>query len=131
MADDRIIIEIDIDDGKIKKGFAKVEKQSKKTSKTIEKNLKTGFASKAVGKALGSLKGQILSLGVAFAGVFAVRGLANFASEVIAASQQQEEAINNLNTALKSAGQFSQSTSDDIQNFAAFPWVVTCSQNAA
>jgi len=108
--DDRIIVEIELDDGTIKKGFLKIEKQAKKTSKKVEKNM-SGKGLNKFGAALGGLKRKLLGIGAAFITAFAGRA-------VIAASAKQEEAVNKLNTALKLSGRFSEGASIRLQEFA-------------
>lgn len=68
MADERIEIEIVLDDGSIKKGFARVQKESKKTGKGIQNS---------IGKSLKGLSTQLLKVGGAFAAVFAGRKILN------------------------------------------------------
>lgn len=102
MADDKIEIQIVLDDGQVRTGFARIAKESKKSGKKIGKNL---------GASLGGLKTQLLALGSIFALVFAGR-------KVIDAAIKQEDAIDRLNTALRNAGQFSTEISEDIQQFA-------------
>ena len=99
---DNIEIEIVLDNGKIVKGFKTIEGQSKKTGKTLGKNLSSG---------LGALNSKVLALGVSFAAVFGGRKL-------IQAAIAQEEAVNNLNIALKLTGKFTESASKEVQLFA-------------
>jgi len=106
MADERVEIEIVLDDGKVQKGFLKVQKQAKKTGKVIDKN-----TSKRFGKSFDVLTKRVAILGVAIAAAFGGR-------RILQAAQQQEDAVNSLNTALKTAGTFSAQASKDIQDFA-------------
>lgn len=99
MADDRLEIEILLDDGSIKQGFAKVDREGKRSAES----LKSSF--QGVGTA-------IAAIGAAFAGAFAVR-------KVVEAAQVQEDAVNSLNASLAAAGRFSKESSQDFQNFAA------------
>ena len=98
MADERIEVEIVLDDGSIVKGFQRVRKQGKKTSEGLTR----GFS---------KVGASILAVGAALTTVFAGR-------KVIAAAQQQEDAVNELNTALIATGKFSKETSQELQNFA-------------
>jgi hypothetical protein len=102
MADDSIEIEIVLDDGKIIKGFQKIEKKSKKTGSNIGSNLNKGLV---------ALSGTVLAVGAAFASAFAGR-------KVIEAAQQQEVAINKLNIALSQSGKLAKGVSEDFQAFA-------------
>jgi hypothetical protein len=103
MADERVEIEIVLDNGKVVKGFRKVEKQAKKTADKSEKFLKAGFAAAVVGVA-----------GIAAA----IAGTAKLFSAGIAAARQQEDALNKFNTALKLSGKFTKEVSKDFQDFA-------------
>lgn len=102
MADDRIEIEIVLDDGSVRRGFQRVVSEGKKTERRL---------AGSIGSALTGLRGQVLALGGAFATVFAGR-------EILRAASAQEDAINNLNTALATAGTFSKEASQDLQDFA-------------
>lgn len=98
MADDRIEIEIVLDDGSIQKGFAKVRDEAKKTSRRLNVNF-------------GGLQRTLVGLTAAFAGVFAGR-------KILAAAQEQENAVKQLNTSLRLAGSFSNEASQSFQQFA-------------
>lgn len=101
MADERIEIEITLDDGEVKRGFARIEKESKKAGDSVNNSL---------GKSFLSLKTAILAAGAAITAVFAKRA--------VDAAARQEQAVNALNTSLKLAGTFSEETSRSIQDFA-------------
>lgn len=103
MADDRIEIEILLDDGSVKKGFANVKKQGEKTASSLS----TSF---------GGLGKRFLAIGASIA---AVVGAGIFTRQSIAAAQEQEDAINQLNTSLRTAGTFSEQASRELQEFAA------------
>lgn len=105
MADDRIEIEITLDDGSIQKGFAKLEGLGKKAGSSLDKNL---------GGAFGRLGPLAAAAGTALAAAFSVRAIKNSISAAI----EQENAINRLNTSLATAGRFSQAASDSFQNLA-------------
>lgn len=98
MADDRIEIEVVLDDGSIKKGFAKVQSEGKKSSRDLSRSFQ-------------GLTSTILGIGTALAGVFAGR-------RILAAAAQQEAAVQELNTSLRLAGSFSQEASESFQRFA-------------
>lgn len=65
---ERIEIEIILDDGSIKNGFVRVEKQAKKTGNRIGTALTAGFA---------KIGGRLLALGATFAAAFALRKVIN------------------------------------------------------
>ena len=96
MADEKIVVEIDFDNKKAKGSFKQIEKTAKKTGKKAGDNLQKGIS-----KGFGGLKTQILAVGAAIVTAFA-------GGKAIAAAVQQQDAINQLNTALKLSGQFSE-----------------------
>lgn len=105
MADDRIEIEVLLDDGSVQKGFANVKKEGQKAGKFLS----SSFA---------KVGATIAGIGAAFATAFAAR-------EVVQAAQIQEDAINQLNTSLKTAGSFSDEASQSLQEFASNLQLVT------
>jgi len=109
MSDERVEIEIVLDDGSVQKGFAKIRKEGKKTGKSIKKSFTGGF--KSLLRPLTSMRGQILGLGTALATAFAGR-------RILQAAKAQEDAVNSLNSALKIAGTFSEEASQSFQNLA-------------
>ena len=107
MAETNIVFNLQTKDG--------VSSSLKGLDKSLSK-LSTGF--KKFGKNLGSnLKGigrsltSIQSLAIGVGGAFAV-------SKLVEAANQQEDAINKLNIALKSSGLTAAGTSEDLQAFA-------------
>jgi len=97
MADDRIEVEIVLDDGSIQKGFAKVRKEAKDTAK------KSGASFKA-------LLGPAAALGATLAAAFAGR-------KIIQAAQEQQDAVNNLAASLRNIGE--ESKQIELESFAA------------
>lgn len=102
MAENRIEVEIVLDDGSIQKGFGNIAKKGKKHGEDAGKNFGAGFA-KAAGAAIA----------VAAAATVA------FLKKAIDAAIIQEQAITDLNTALKNAGSFSDEASESFQKMAA------------
>lgn len=102
MADERIEVEIVLDDGSIKKGFATLKQEGDKASKKLDKKLGSSFD--GLGK-------KLLGLGAVFGSVFAGR-------KILEAAKIQENAVQQLNTSLKLAGSFSQEASESFQEFA-------------
>lgn len=98
MADDRVEIEIVLDDGSVQKGFAKVKKEGEKTGSF--------------------LASSFTKVGAAVAGIGATLAAAFAGKKVLAAAAQQEAAVKELNTSLKLAGSFSQEASQQFQEFA-------------
>lgn len=120
MANDKITIVIDLDDKDVKKAFATITKQGKKSAKDIgnsfSKRLTSAFRAAGrglsrFGRALTSLKAAAAGIGAALLGGIAVRGL-------IEAAEKQEDAVNKLNTSLATAGTFSEEASQKFQKFA-------------
>lgn len=106
MAENRIEIEIILDDGEIKKGFAKVERDSEKSGKRAGDDFNKGFS-----RGLKALAAAAVAAGAAVAAAFGVR-------RVVEAASAQEDAINLLNTSLRNAGTFSAEASKSFQEFA-------------
>jgi hypothetical protein len=84
------------------------QKQVKKFARTTEKSLKS----------LESSFGSLKTLAVAAVGAFAGKQLLDGLSAVTQAASVQEDAVNSLNTALKLSGDFSEETSQSMQQFA-------------
>ena len=100
-----------------------VEKETKKVGKSLTANIggslkklgsqvKSGFGS--ITDTIFSLKGAV----VGFAGVLAGRAVIGAIKDVVEAASVQEDAINQLNIALKASGQFTEAASKDFQAFA-------------
>lgn len=80
-----------------------------------------GANTKQAAESLGKLEGSFNLLKAAAGaaiGVLAGKAIANGISTVIEASNKQQDAINKLNVALKTAGDFSADASTDLQKFA-------------
>ena len=102
MADDRIEIELILEDGSTNKAFLNVEKKATKAGKKIGSTL---------GGSLRSLAGPIIALGGLLATAFAGRAAINAAAEA-------EQSIQDLSSSLKSAGTFSIEARDNILSLA-------------
>lgn len=100
MADDRIEVEIVLDDGSIQKGFAKMQDGAKKAGKGIESSLSGSFK---------RLLGPIAALGAAFAGAFAGK-------KIIQAAIAQQDAVNALAASLRNIGEAGRQA--DLERFA-------------
>lgn len=110
-SDDKIQIEITLDDGKVISGFANIEKKAKDTEGQLEKSFGSGIFSKFNGGLVAA--GAALAAGAAaFVGAFAT--IQKGVNEAI----NQENAINELNTSLALAGRYSQEASLRMQEFA-------------
>lgn len=100
MADD-INLSIGVDAKGATSGLKSFESQAKKSVDNVQKSFNL-------------LKG----VAVAAAGVFASRAILKGFDAVVDAASRQQDAVNKLNTALKTSGEFSEAASQDIQNFA-------------
>lgn len=110
MADDNtLIIEVDLDATKVKGDLDKFQKNAKKTGGKIGKSFEKG---------LGSVKTKTLALAGTAAAMGAAYLTALAGRQVIDAAARQEAAVNKLNTALKTVGDFSVEASNDFQKFA-------------
>lgn len=109
MADDRLIIDILLDDGAIAQSFKKLGQSASDFSDSASEKITNSF--KNVGKGIFSMKTAIAGLGVAFSAAFAGK-------RFVEAAAIQQDAVNSLNTSLALAGRFSQEASLSFQNFA-------------
>jgi hypothetical protein len=104
--DTRIEVELVLDnkgvDKPLKDSEKKIGDSGKKAGEKFDKGFRAG---------MGPLVATVAAVGSALAGAFAV-------GKVVDAANQQEDAINRLNTSLKLTGQYSKETSQDLQNFA-------------
>lgn len=112
---DPITIVLELEGGKsVKVNLEQIAQEAEKTGNKIEQSLsKTSFG-KALNKDISSIVRNF---------TLATSAVAGFASALvlnkgIEAANQQEAAINQLNTSLKLAGTFSEEASISIQNFA-------------
>lgn len=111
MADERIEIELTLDNKKFKTTLNQSAESASKKGSEAGNNFSTGF--------LNSFKsGSVAIVGAATAAAAAI-GAALASRAVINASIKQEEAVNRLNTSLRSSGDFSIEASRDLQAFAA------------
>lgn len=117
MADDRIEIEVVLDDGSIQKGFAKIRQEGSKTEKSLSKNFTRALRSD-ISKPFDVAKSSVFNLRNAVVGLTAVLGGGAFLRSVTQAAAQQEEAVNSLNVSLQTAGTFSKEASESFQELA-------------
>jgi len=102
VADEQIKIEIVLDDGSVKQGFAKIIKDGESAAGGLES------AFLGVGKAIAGLAAAYLS----------VRAIGNFFESATKAAIDQENAVTKLNNSLKLAGSFSEEASKTFRDFA-------------
>jgi len=113
MADNEIIIEVVAKLDNVEKSLKKIEDKAEKTGKEIDKDLGKGLGKKiSTGFKVGAAA-IVASLAVIGAAAFKLRTAA------IEAASVQEDAVNQLNQSLKSAGDFSLEASRSMQAYAA------------
>lgn len=100
MADDRILISVELDDGSVRQGFARIERTAETSGKTLG------------GLLSGPAVAGILAAGAALVGSFA------FLKGAIAEAAAADQALNKLNTALRLAGTFTEDASQSFQKLA-------------
>lgn len=133
MPDDlRLEIQVELDDGSIRRGFANIEREAGRSAREAGDSLQRGIGdgirqggnrSRAEGRRAGNnfssgFRAGTVALAAAAAAVGAavVGGLA--VGRFVEAAQQQEDAVNSLNSALIGTGRFTEEFSQNIQDFA-------------
>lgn len=106
MADEKVEIEIVLDDGSIQKGFLKVESQAKKTGEAIDNSLSFKNASKA-----------LIGLAAALGAIQGIKALVGFFADGAKKASEQNDAVSSLNTALALTGRLLPGVSENIQAF--------------
>lgn len=117
MADDRIEVEIVLDDGSIQKGFAKLRSEASKSEKSIGAAFRRGLT-RDISRPFDVARGAIFNFRNAALGAVAVLGGGAFLRQVTAAAAEQQDAINALNVSLATAGEFSIEASESFQKLA-------------
>lgn len=101
-----VTVILDLDENTFEKKVSKIEKNSASSGSKIGDNFSKGF-----GKSLGNIGSIALKALGPLSALFAGK-------KIIDAAAEQERAINGLNASLKRIGEFSSSTSKDLQLFA-------------
>jgi len=117
---DKLVVEVSLEGELDKKSQKSVQKQATKAGKKAGDSYQDGFTKEAK-KGILSLSSTFKTLGLAAVGI----GLYKTFSAGIEAAKRQEDAINQLNSALQITGKFSQKTSDDLQAYASSLQLVT------
>lgn len=113
MSDNRVILQIDFDKGDVKGVTSEIEKSvtksAQKSASIFTKEFDLGIAAglKRVGGAALRATSLVGGLATALVGIQSIR-----------AAQEQEDAINNLNNALRTSGDFSIAASNSFQSLA-------------
>ena len=113
MADGKISIEIEIRNGKVVESLKDIQRKAAKSGKKTGKGFSDGFksGSKGLKSSLNNLRGSISAVAGPLLALFGARA-------IIRAANEQEDAINAMNTALKRSGEFSVQASIEIQEWA-------------
>lgn len=108
--DDKLIIEIELDDGKLVKGFVNAKSVAGKAGKDAGKDFGDGVNTE-VGLGLDKLKSSFLGIAAVIAGAFTLNKMID---EAVAG----EAAISSLNNSLRMSGEFTPLLSSQIQSYA-------------
>ena len=114
MADEKLIIrlELDSDDANIRREINEVGNKAQRQARTVGQKISQGIQQGISGVSLGGLT-------TAFgAAALAATGLTLATGRFISAAAEQEDAVNALNSSLQRIGEFTQRTSQDLQDFA-------------
>ncbi len=112
---DQVKIDLTLEEKQAIRALQRFTKSADTTSKKVKKDVKAMSGAWASFK--GNLGAMAMAKGFSLIGAGA-RGLFNTLREGVAASQVQEDAINQLNIALKASGQYTEKASLDFQKFA-------------
>lgn len=115
MANDKVTIEIGVT-GNAKVELKKISEQAEKTSTQMKKGF--GDSARAFDVFAGNLAASAVTRTLELAASAASGLFRTFVVDGVKAAQVQEDAINDLNTALRQSGEFSEESSRDIQDFA-------------
>lgn len=118
MADDKIEVEIVLDGSSIKKSFDVLEREADDTSKSIGRSFSRAL-SRDISKPFDVAKRSIFNFRNAALGAVAVIAGALSTREIIEAASIQQDAINQLNASLQTAGTFSADASQSFQDLSA------------
>lgn len=121
MADERIVIEIELDDGSVIKGFANIQDHAEKAGKNIKNSFGGGGGS---GGAMNAFEDSLKGVAIAFAALAAAALAAGVVlkkifSAAIEESSKYDTALNQLNIALSQTGQFTKEASVGFEEYAA------------
>lgn len=105
MAEERVVISIELDDGSVRQGFLRVEKQAEETTGKVG-----SFFRKAGEVASGFIIAEVV--------IGSFRKFSSILQSAVTEAIASEDAVNKLNTSLKLAGTFSQSASASFQSMA-------------
>lgn len=110
MANEKLEIDIVLDDGKVVKGFAAIENAADKAGKKAQSAFGDSL-DKSISGSLGKLRNTLLGLGTALAGAFTLKAAVNEAVKM-------EDAVNSLQASFRAAGIPVAQASAQFQSFA-------------
>lgn len=108
-----LTIDLILEDDRFKKALSDATKTAKKSGREIGEGI-----TKPVSDSLVSVATLTKGFIAAKVAIESVRAISGAFSSSIAAANKQEDAINQLNAALKRTGEFTKTASEDFQNFA-------------
>jgi len=122
MADEKIEVEIVLDDGSIVKGFAKINSEAEKSAKTVERSLggalRRPLNTSGIDRSLSRITSGVFNFRNALIGAVGILGGAALVRSFAEAASVQQDAVNALNNSLRTAGTFSEEASQGFQDFA-------------
>lgn len=119
MANERIEIDIVLNDGSVARAFAQIPKAAQDASKKASGALSSIEGDfKKLGSGLSLVKSSFIGLGAAIGAGLAIQKISAFIGDAVGEAIQGEEALNNLANALRSAGDLSQENVDKFKAFA-------------
>jgi hypothetical protein len=116
VADDKLIIQIELDDGTIKKGFLNIQNNAERAGDNIKKSFDDSVGPKGLSGSLGKISTGLLAIGAVAVG--AGLALKKAFSAGIDEAIQAENAINRLSSALAIQGNFSKEAVTNFQKYA-------------
>jgi hypothetical protein len=119
MANEKIEIDIVLNDGSVAKAFAAIPKAAQDTAKKTQNSLSSienDF--KKLGSGLSAIRGSILGLGAAIGVGFGIKKLGDFIGDTVKEAVAGQESLNNLANALRSAGDLSEANIKKFRDFA-------------
>lgn len=114
MADDQIVIQIQLDDGSVQKGFVNIQNNAEKVGKAVQQGLSAGFVD-GFSQSVGNATKKLALLATA---AFGLNSLKNFLSDSVKQAIESENAINKFNQALSRTGQFTKEFSSSFEEYA-------------
>jgi len=116
VADDKIVIQIQLDDGTVKQGFIDIKKNAEDAGKGVNTSMSGGAG--GVSALTRSLNPLVLGLAAVAGAALALNKAFNLMSDSIKEAAESEVNISRLNTALAATGQYTFEASNGLQDYA-------------